>query len=80
MELTNLFTSDELLISIVSYLDRPSISSLASCNKTTESLVNGTEILWAQLWKMRYGDCWDKLDKIRRRRMIGKHLDVELTL
>ena len=71
LDLTNLMGSEDLLIAVISYLDRPSIDVLASCSKCIYSLINNSEILWEQLWKSRYGDCWNILEAVRRRRLIG---------
>lgn len=71
IDLANVLTTDELLISLISYLDRPSISALSCTCKAIENRISQTDLLWEQLWRLRYGTCWDKLKRVRRQRMIG---------
>ena len=71
LDLANILISDELLISVMSYLDRPSMGALSCTCKAMESRISQSDILWEQLWRMRYGRCWDELKHVRRRRMVG---------
>ena len=71
IDIANILSADELLISVMSYLDRPSMGALSCTSKAIESRISQSDILWEQIWKMRYGRCWDDLKHVRRRRMVG---------
>lgn len=63
--------ADDLFLHIFTYLDDASISRFAACSKRTSILVHSSDLLWEQLWKIRYGETWKKLEPIRNYRNIS---------